>query len=153
MRLDRSSDDDYVPSSVVVNDVAMSAGDNRTLELNGLGDSHDASTMVPVSMKESESHPSTVSYLTLATQDTLRALRLAEYEIGMIALRPAELDSCTTSLDGIDVAENVEQWAQVVESVTLSDHHRIVRLEKVVEADRDLQSLDKSLGDGLVSED
>jgi len=43
MTLDRSSDEDYIPSTVVVDDVAMSLGDNKTSEANGLGDSRHAS--------------------------------------------------------------------------------------------------------------
>jgi len=134
MTLDRASDLDYVPSSVVVNDVAMSLGDDKTTELNGLGDSRHA---VPgnsrVDAGVSPSLPATVPYSLSATQDILGAL--AEYEAGTIAPRPAELDSCDGSLDFMD---DVEQSAQKVDDVVLTDHDKIVRLESAVEDERDL---------------
>jgi len=134
MTLDRASDLDYVPSSVVVNDVAMSLGDDKTTELNGLGDSQHAvpgnSNVVP---RVSPSLPATVPYSVSATQDILGAL--AEYEAGTIAPRPAELDSCDGSLDFMD---DVEQSAQKVDDVVLTDHDKIVRLETAVEDERDL---------------
>jgi len=150
MQLDRASDADYVPSSVVVDDVAMSLGDNKTSERNGLGDSRHASA--GGSCDKVDSLASTVPYSVSATQDILGAL--AEYEAGTIALRPAELDSCDGSLDFMD---DVEQSAQVVPDVgeVLSDHERVVRLEKGIEEDRELfdrlldivEDLEVSIGD------
>jgi len=130
MTLDRASDLDYVPSSVVVNDVAMSLEDDKTTELNGLGDSQHA---VPKGVTVASSLPDTVPYSVSATQDILGAL--AEYEAGTIAPRPAELDSCDGSLDFMD---DVEQSAQKVDNVVLTDHDKIVRLETAVEDERDL---------------
>jgi len=134
MTLDRASDSDYVPSSVVVNDVPMSLGDDKTTELNGLGDSQHA---VPgnsrVDSGVSPSLPATVPCSLSATQDILSAL--AEDKAGTIAPRPAELDSCDGSLDFMD---DDEQSAQKVDDVVLNDHDKIVRLEKAVEDERDL---------------
>jgi len=114
--------------------VAMSLGDDKTTELNGLGDSQHA---VPgnskVVSRVSPSLPATVPYSVSATQDILGAL--AEYEAGTIAPRPAELDSCDGSLDFMD---DVEQSAQKVDDVVLTDHDKIVRLETAVEDERDL---------------
>ena len=133
MRLDRASDEDYVPSSVVVDDVAMSLGDNKTSELNGLGDGRHAGPCASDKKEGSDSLLSTVPYSLSATQDILGTL--AEYEMGTITPRPAELDSCDGSLDFMD---EVEQLAQVTADAPLSDHDRIVRLEKAVEEERDL---------------
>jgi len=133
MKLDRSSDADYVPSSVVVNDVAMSLGDNKTTEVDGLGDSKHAGPCVSDKQGGDEKLPSSVPYSLSATQDILGAL--AEYEAGTIAPRPAELDSCNGSLDFMD---DVEHSAQVTADNSMSDHDRIVRLEKAVEDERDL---------------
>ena len=118
----------------MVNDVAMFLGDDRTTELNCLGDSRHA---VPgnskVYSRVSPSLPATVPYSVSATQDILGAL--AEYETETIALRPAELDSCDGSLDFMD---DVEQSAQKVHDVVLTDYDKIVRLETAVEDERDL---------------
>jgi len=76
---------------------------------------------------------SSVPYSLSATQDILGAL--AEYEAGTIAPRPAELDSCDGSLDFMD---DVEHSAQVIADNSLSDHDRIVRLEKAVVDERDI---------------
>jgi len=131
MTLDRASDDDYVPSSVVVDDVAMSLGENKTSEANGLGDSRHASAgNVGV-----EGHvallPSTVPYSVSATQDILGAQ--ADYEAGVLPSRPAELDS-----DAGDSMEIEEQSAKLVLDAVLTDKARIDRLESGVEDDRDL---------------
>jgi len=104
MTLDRASDLDYVPSSVVVNDVAMSLEDDKTTELNGLGDSrHAVPKKAMADSSVGPSLPATVLYSLSATQDILGAL--AEYAAGTIAPRPAELDSCDGSLDFMDDVE------------------------------------------------
>ena len=133
MKLDRSSDADYVPSSIVVDDVAMSLGDNKTTEVNGLGDSKHTGPCASDKHGGDEKLPSSVPYSLSATQDILGAL--AEYEAGTIAPRPAELDSCDGSLDFMD---DIEHSAQVTADNSISDHDRIVRLEKAVEEERDL---------------
>jgi len=133
MRLDRSSDADYIPSSIVVNDMAMSLGDNKTSKVNGLGDSKHAGPCDSDKQGGDEKLPSSVPYSVSATQDILGAL--AEYEAGTIAPRPAELNSCDGSLDFMD---DVEHSAQVTANNSLSDHDRIVRLEAATEEDRDI---------------
>jgi len=133
MTLDRASGEDYVPSSVVVDDVAMSLGEDKTSELNGLGDSKDATPATDGQVVIVDSLPSTVPYSLSATQDILGAL--AEYEAGTIAPRPAELDSCDGSMDFMD---EVEQSAQKEEVVVMLDYDRVVRLETAVEDEREL---------------
>jgi len=133
MKLDRSSDEDYVPSSVVVNDVAMTLGENKTSEANGLGDSRHATSSKDAVPSVSNTLPSTVPYSVSATQDILGAL--AEYEIGALPPRPTELDSSDDEDDTMDV---VEQSAQVVVPAVLTDADRIDQLERGVEEDRDL---------------
>jgi len=132
MMLNRSSDEDYVPSSIVIDDVAMSLGDNKTSKANGLGDSKHASSPGIDDDKAGESLPSTVPYSLSATPDILGAL--AEYGAGALPPRPSELDSSDEDDDEMDVSE---QSAQVVPDV-LTDSDRIERLERGVEADRDL---------------
>jgi len=131
MTLDRASDDDYVPSSVVVDDVAMSLGENKTSETNGLGDSKYASAGNVGVVGHVASLPSTVPYSVSATQDILGAL--ADYEAGVLPSRPSELDS-----DAGDSMEIEEQSAQLVPDAVLTDKERIDHLESGVEEDRDL---------------
>jgi len=135
MTLDRASDTDYVPSSIVVNAVAMALEDNKTTEQNGLGDSRHAMSCDSVGITKQEDLllPDTVPYSLSATQDILGAL--AEYEASTITPRPAELDSCDGSLDFMD---DVEQSAQKVVSDEMTDHDRIVRHETAVEYEQDL---------------
>jgi len=143
MKLDRSSDDDYVPSRVVVDDVAMSLGDNKTSELTGLGDSQHAHTVEDV---VGGSLPSTVPYSVSATQDILCAL--ADYEAGVLDPRPSELDSVVDD-DEMDVV--VEQFAQPIPEA-ITDQDRIDRLETGVEGDRDLFDGLRDVVDKLMEE-
>ena len=133
MTLDRASDEDYVPSLVVVNDVAMALGDDKTSEANGLGDSRHASANPSNPAADRDDLPSTVPYSVSATQDILGAL--AEFEAGILAPRPAELDSVADSTEDMDI---VEQSAQVTGDEGLTDGQRITRLEQGVMSDRDL---------------
>ena len=132
MKLDRSSDDDYVPSSIVVGDVAMSLGDDKTCELNGLGDSRHAHT--GGTADGVDKLPSTVPYSVSATQDILGAL--ADYEASLL---PSQLSELASSI-GEDDHMNIVQSAQISEpkDEVLPDLERIVQLEKGVEEDRDL---------------
>jgi len=132
MKLDRSSDEDYVPSSIVVGDVAMSLGDDKTSELNGLGDSrhaHSGGTADSVG-----GLPSTVPYSVSATQDILGAL--AEYEAGVLPPQLSELASSIGEDDHMDIVKSAQISGP--EDEVLPDLDRIVRLEKGVEEDRDL---------------
>ena len=91
-----------------------------------------------------DSLPSTVPYSLSTTQDILGAL--AEYEVGTIAPRPAELDSCDGSLEFMD---DVEHSAQVTNNNSLTDSDRYIRLEKAVETDRDIFDLLRDIVENL----
>jgi len=133
MKLDRSSDEDYVPSSIVVNDVAMLPGDNKTTEVNGLGDSHHSSAGSGITMGTRASLQSTMPYFISVMQDILCAL--AEYEAGTLSNRPSELDSSDDEDDNMDI---VGESAQIVAPVELSADNKIKRLEDNMANDWDM---------------
>jgi len=134
MKLDSSSDEDYVPSSIVVNDVAMSPGDNKTTEVNGLGDSHHSSASSGITMGTRASLQSTMPYFISVMQDILCAL--AEYEVGStLSNRPLELDSSDDADDNMDI---VGESAQIVAPVELSADNKIKHLEDNMANDWDM---------------
>lgn len=143
MKLDRSSDEDYVPSSIVVNDVAMSLGSSISSGGTGLGNSvhavvvaspNHAGTANVVGAPDSVDHsvgpalPSSVRYTVSATGDVLGAL--AEFAAGALPPRPSELDSDA----GFDAMSEDGQDAQRVSPIAPS---RLERLENCVLNDHD----------------
>ena len=146
MRLDRSSDEDYVPSTVVVDDVAMTLDGGKTTEKNGLGDSRHASS--GSGDKADTLLPSSVPYSVSATQDILGAF--ADFEAGVLPARPAELES--TAGSEVDDVEMEGHSAQVVDPVVMSDADRLTRLEKGLEGDRDLFDAMRDVVEGLEEE-
>jgi len=123
LKLDRSSDEDYIPSSVVVGDIAMSLGNNRTSKAKRLSNCRNAASGSTGGQVPNVSNCGTVLYSGSATQDILDAL--AEYEAGDVPLRLSHLNSSVTGENAI----NVEQSAQVVHVSMLTVENRIGHLE------------------------
>jgi len=123
LKLYRSSDEDYISSAVVVGDISMSLGDNRTSKANGLGNCRNAASGGSGGQVPNVAYRATVLYSLLATQDILGAL--AEYEAGDVLPRPSHWNPSVTGENAI----NVEQSAQVVDVGMLTVDDRIDHLE------------------------
>lgn len=94
-RMDRSSDETYVPSRIVpelvqLKDTPINLGNNKTSEKTWIGDSKYAVEIVPeTQMESSYKLPSTVRYSLSATQDMLKAFD--EFEKGNLEPKIQEL--------------------------------------------------------------
>ena len=126
-RMDRSSDESYIPSKVVVpelvelKDTPMNLGNNKTSEKTGMGDSKHAVEKIPETQIESSYKlPSTVGYSVSATQDILEAFD--EFEKENIEPKIKEL----VSEPDMEIDEKSMNWTDPEKQLSLEEKVEIL---------------------------
>ena len=140
-RMDRSSDESYVPSKVVVpeleelKDTPMNLGNNKTSKKTGMGNSKHAVETIPETQIESSYRlPSTVQYSVSATQDMLEAFN--EFEKGDLEPKIQKL----ISEPDMEIDENKMNWTNPEKQLSMEEKVEIL-MKRVFEDGEKLDNL------------